>query len=88
LASAIQQFNKTGIEAIFHHETALTSYTLRRLTEVPGIRIYGDHNPDSAETRLGVIPFTLDEISYFLISAVLGCEFGIGVRSGCFCAHP
>jgi selenocysteine lyase/cysteine desulfurase len=27
-------------------------------------------------------------LSHFLVSAVLGYEFGIGVRSGCFCAHP
>ncbi|MFU8773894.1 MAG: aminotransferase class V-fold PLP-dependent enzyme [Anaerolineales bacterium] len=30
----------------------------------------------------------MNEISRFLVAAVLGCEFGIGVRSGCFCAHP
>ena len=27
-------------------------------------------------------------VSHFLVSAILGYEFGIGVRSGCFCAHP
>jgi selenocysteine lyase/cysteine desulfurase len=30
----------------------------------------------------------LDGISHFLVSSVLGHEFAIGVRSGCFCAHP
>jgi cysteine desulfurase/selenocysteine lyase len=24
----------------------------------------------------------------FLVAAILGYEGGIGVRSGCFCAHP
>ena len=24
----------------------------------------------------------------FLVAAILGHEFGIGVRNGCFCAHP
>jgi selenocysteine lyase/cysteine desulfurase len=35
-----------------------------------------------------VIPFQLEGYSHFLVSAILGYEFGIGVRSGCFCAHP
>jgi selenocysteine lyase/cysteine desulfurase len=35
-----------------------------------------------------VIPFNLPGISHFLVAAVLGYEFGIGVRNGCFCAHP
>jgi selenocysteine lyase/cysteine desulfurase len=35
-----------------------------------------------------VIPFALSDIPHFKVSAVLGYEFGIGVRSGCFCAHP
>jgi hypothetical protein len=27
-------------------------------------------------------------VSHFLVAAILGYEGGIGVRSGCFCAHP
>ncbi|MFN2190135.1 MAG: aminotransferase class V-fold PLP-dependent enzyme [Candidatus Promineifilaceae bacterium] len=27
-------------------------------------------------------------MSHFLVSSILGYEGGIGVRSGCFCAHP
>ena len=58
------------------------------LPEVPGIQIYGETSPDHAAKRLGVIPFQLEDVSHFLAAAVLGHEFGIGVRSGCFCAHP
>nr|HMT21511.1 aminotransferase class V-fold PLP-dependent enzyme [Promineifilum sp.] len=36
----------------------------------------------------GVIPFNLEGVSHFLVAAILGYEGGIGVRSGCFCAHP
>ena len=35
-----------------------------------------------------MIPLLLEGISHFKVSAILGHEFGIGVRSGCFCAHP
>ncbi|MHB1482136.1 MAG: aminotransferase class V-fold PLP-dependent enzyme, partial [Bellilinea sp.] len=30
----------------------------------------------------------LEGVSHFLVAAILGHEFGIGVRNGCFCAHP
>jgi selenocysteine lyase/cysteine desulfurase len=29
----------------------------------------------------------IDHIPHFLVAAILGYEYGIGVRSGCFCAH-
>jgi selenocysteine lyase/cysteine desulfurase len=58
------------------------------MSEVPGMQIYGDSDPIRAGDRLGVIPFQIDGYSHFLVSAILGYEFGIGVRSGCFCAHP
>ena len=38
--------------------------------------------------RLGVIPFNLQGLSHYLVAAVLGTEYAIGVRNGCFCAHP
>ena len=30
----------------------------------------------------------LDGVPHFLLAAILSYEFGIGVRNGCFCAHP
>ena len=38
--------------------------------------------------KVGVIPFTIAGIDHGLVAAVLGYEHGVGVRSGCFCAHP
>ena len=70
------------------HEAELTAYALRKLSAVPGLRIYGDTDPARAATRLGVLPMQLEGLSHFLVAAILGYEFGIGVRSGCFCAHP
>jgi cysteine desulfurase / selenocysteine lyase len=35
-----------------------------------------------------VIPFTIEGMDHGLVAAILGYEHGIGVRSGCFCAHP
>ena len=88
LGLAIDELEAIGLEAVAAHEAALTAHALRRLAEIPGVRIYGDPDPGRASDRLGVIPFTLDGLSHFLVAAILGHEFGIGVRSGCFCAHP
>ena len=88
LAAAIRQLEAVGMGQVADHEAELTSYALQRLPSVPGMRIYGDNRPAAAAQRLGVIPFSLEGISHFKVAAVLGHEFGIGVRSGCFCAHP
>jgi selenocysteine lyase/cysteine desulfurase len=88
LAAAIRQLETIGMAEVARHEAELTSYALERLPDVPGIHLFGDTSPDRATERLGVIPFHLKNISHFLAAAVLGHEFGIGVRSGCFCAHP
>jgi selenocysteine lyase/cysteine desulfurase len=88
LAGAIRQLEAVGMDQVAQHEAELTEYALRRLPSVPGLRLYGDSNPAHASQRLGVIPLMLESVPHFLASAILGYEFGIGVRSGCFCAHP
>jgi cysteine desulfurase / selenocysteine lyase len=88
LAAAICQLEAVGMQAVAEHEALLTEYALQRLAHVPGITIFGDTNPATARSRLGVIPLGFQHVPHFLAAAVLGYEFGIGVRSGCFCAHP
>lgn len=88
LAAAIQQLNEVGMTAIAEHEANLTAYTLEALGKIPGINVFGDPHPGYSSDRLGVIPFTLDSKSHFLVASILGHEYEIGVRSGCFCAHP
>jgi len=88
LAAAIRQLEEIGLEAVASHEAELTAYALIKMPQVPGLQIYGDSDPTRAKERLGVIPFKIEGYSHFLVAAILGYEFGIGVRSGCFCAHP
>ena len=38
--------------------------------------------------RLGVIPFNLRGLPHEQVAALLADEHGIGLRNGCFCAHP
>jgi cysteine desulfurase/selenocysteine lyase len=88
LAAAITQLESIGMEAVAAHEAELTAHALQRLQSMPGIQIYGDRDSQNAAQRLGVIPLQVSNISHFKVAAILGNEFGIGVRSGCFCAHP
>ncbi|MEK6222259.1 MAG: aminotransferase class V-fold PLP-dependent enzyme, partial [Chloroflexota bacterium] len=87
-ATAIQQLEEIGMQAVAEHEAQLTAHALGQLADVPGIIIYGDSDPANASDRLGVIPFNISGIDHFKTAAILGHEFGIGVRNGCFCAHP
>jgi cysteine desulfurase / selenocysteine lyase len=88
LAAAIKQLESIGMDEVAQHEAALTRYLLEGLTHIEGITIYGDHNLSNTAERLGVIPLQVEKVSHFLVAAILGYEYGIGVRSGCFCAHP
>jgi selenocysteine lyase/cysteine desulfurase len=88
MAKAAQVLMEIGMDRVAAHEAELTAYALEGLRTVPKIRLYGDTDPKRAAQRVGAIPFNIDGVSHYLVAAVLGYEGGIGVRSGCFCAHP
>jgi selenocysteine lyase/cysteine desulfurase len=88
LAAAIRQLDQVGMAEVTHHESLLTRYALQGLSSIQGIRIFGDQDPSNTDDRLGVIPIQVEQVPHFLAAAILGYEYGIGVRSGCFCAHP
>jgi len=88
LAAAIAEYRRIGWTAIREHETALTRTALAGLAAIPGVRVYGDADPARAAERLGVIAFNFEGVPHALASAILSDEWGIGTRSGCFCAHP
>ncbi len=88
LAAATGLIEAVGWEAIRQHEEKLTRHALERLCAVPGVRIYGDTDAESVASRLGVIAFNVEGLHHALVAAILSYEGAIGVRSGCFCAHP
>ena len=88
LARAIRAIEEIGWEKIRRHETELTAAALERLSSIPGVILYGDTDPARAASRLDVVPFNVRGVPHALTAAALSCEWGIGVRNGCFCAHP
>lgn len=87
-ARALQFLRDLGMDSVAEHEAKLTAYALNKLAKINGLKIYGDTDPTTSRSRLGVISFNVGALPSSLVSAVLGVEWGIGVRSGCFCAHP
>ncbi|MDX1437664.1 MAG: aminotransferase class V-fold PLP-dependent enzyme, partial [Anaerolineales bacterium] len=87
-AASLLQLDEIGMDNVAAHEADLTRYALERFSDSPEVEVYGDTDPGHASNRLGAIPINIKGFSHFLVSAIMGFEFGIGVRSGCFCAHP
>jgi cysteine desulfurase/selenocysteine lyase len=83
LGEAACYLMEVGMERVFAHDRALLEYALRRLEEVPNLRVYGPKGPD----RGGVIPFTLGRLHAHDLATFLDQE-GIAVRAGHHCAQP
>jgi selenocysteine lyase/cysteine desulfurase len=81
-AAAAKRLGELGLDDIAAHETELAGYARARLAMLPGVTVFG--TPGS----LGVTPIGVDGWDPRLVAAVLGHEHGVGVRAGCFCAHP
>ncbi len=88
LAAAIVSLDEIEIDKIAQHEAQLTGYLLNQLARIDGIKVYGDTDPSRTSARLGVVPLEVKRVPHQLVAAILAFEGGIGVRNGCFCAHP
>jgi len=88
LAKSMEFLQAIGMPAVAAHEADLTAYALEGLLRIDGIHIYGSADPARAAERLGVIPVAVEGKRHALVACILSTEYGIGVRNGCFCAHP
>lgn len=88
MAAAMEVLMARGMDSVDAHERRLTAYALEQLRQVPGLRLFGSDDPARTADRVGVIPFNVGELPDGLVAAILAQEWGIGVRNGCFCAHP
>lgn len=87
MATAAKTLAGMGMEHLENHERRLDQYLVQKLQAIEAIRILG--NPSvMGSNRIGVVTFVIDEMPSMLVGAILGHEWGIGVRAGCFCAHP
>lgn len=82
LAKALDYVTALGMDNIAAYEHELTQYAMRRLKEIPDMRIFGD-----AEEKGSVISFLVGHIHHFDMGTLLD-RLGIAVRTGHHCAQP
>jgi selenocysteine lyase/cysteine desulfurase len=83
LAAAAEELSRGWAERR-DDEDALVRALDRQLATVPRLRRLGPVSGD----RLPVAAFVLEGMPHAVVAARLAEEYCIGVRSGCFCAHP
>ncbi len=83
LAEAIRVIQSIGWPKLIAHENQLIQQTIEALRTIPEVILY---NPDATE-RVGVISFNLMGFHHQAVADYLSEAWGIGVRSGCFCAR-
>ena len=86
LYAAVEKLSQLGMANVARHEEALTGYALERLAAVPGLRVLGPHRPRPSAWGRSASSCRVSRTRWW--PAVLSYEWGIGVRAGCFCAHP
>ena len=82
LAEAMDYVSLVGIDKIAAYDHELTQYAMKRLKEIPGMRIFGE-----AEDKGSVISFLVGDIHHFDMGTLLD-RLGIAVRTGHHCAQP
>ena len=83
LHAAINELAAIGWDRIIEHDQAMARRLRNGLSRIDGVRVLGAPTYD-----LPVATFVLDDVPHALVAARLSAEHGIGVRHGCFCAHP
>jgi cysteine desulfurase/selenocysteine lyase len=83
LGVAVDYLSGVGMQAIAAHEREIVAYTLDRLAEIPGLRVFGP----SVEHKGGVVSFILDGVHPHDVSQILD-RYGVAVRAGHHCAMP
>jgi selenocysteine lyase/cysteine desulfurase len=87
LGAACRILGEVGMERIAARERVLSARLAAGLASVPGLQplvLWGDPPVD----RVGLATFNLEGYRHPLLAAILSAEHAIGVRHGCFCAHP
>ena len=83
LAAALDWLGGLGMDAVAAHESDVVAYALERLSEVPGLTIFG---PRSLP-RGPAISFALEGVHPHDVAEILGRD-GVCVRAGHHCTQP
>jgi selenocysteine lyase/cysteine desulfurase len=85
LHAAIDELTRVGWAELAAHDRVLGRALRSGLSGIPGVRLLG---PGAEVETLPLAAFNVADVPHSLVAARLSAEYGIGVRHGCFCAHP
>jgi cysteine desulfurase/selenocysteine lyase len=84
LGAAIDWLSGIGMDTVREHGRDVTAYAVERLSELPGLTLYG---PSDLDQRGSLTSFALDGIHPHDVAEILG-RSGVCVRAGHHCAQP
>ena len=82
MGKAVEYLSSIGMDTIAEYEHHLLEYATSKMSEVPGLTIYGD-NPQKG----AVLSFNIDGIHPHDMAHILD-QFGVAIRAGHHCAQP
>ena len=82
LAKAVDYINDVGIETIKKIEDELLDYGTKKLSSIPGLKIYG-----TAKEKASVISFGIEGIHPHDLATLIDKE-GVAIRTGHHCTQP
>ena len=85
LEAALDELERIGWDDLIGHERRLAGRLRRGLAAIDGVRVLG---PALDTDTLAIAAFVVDGVHHALVAARLSAEWAVGVRHGCFCAHP
>ena len=84
LGAAVDYLEALGMDNIRTREKEIVGYALKRLSELPEVKIYG---PLDANERTGVVTFNYGDVHPHDLSQFLD-RYGIAIRAGHHCSQP
>lgn len=89
LAKALELLLRIGYDVIREDEELLTRRALQGLAVFPSVKVLGTKDPGSPRFahKGGIVAFTVDRSFPSRVARELAERRGVGIRSGCHCAH-
>jgi cysteine desulfurase/selenocysteine lyase len=82
LSAAIDYLDQFDFADVRSHEDEVLEYGRERLSEVPGLTLYGD-----SQHRTSILPFNINGIHHYDLGILLDTQ-GVAVRTGHHCTQP
>lgn len=82
LGESIRYLQSLDIEQVKLHENSLLQYAIKKLSALPGLRIYGE-----VADKCPIVSFTVEGAHPYDIGMMLD-KMGVAVRTGTHCAEP